>query len=140
MVQSVLRILLALALWASPAVAQLLPQGPPGLAYCTQTFQVTQGAVALTKIISNVPGKTIYVCGWDFDNQSAAQTIQFEYGTGTNCGSGTTALTQVFTVPANSFYVDHIPYASMAVPQGNDVCLVTTGTSTTAIILFYGQF
>lgn len=133
--------LLAL-LWAGPAHSQ--PVGPPAL-YCNQTFQVSQGATALTRIVQGQAGKVISVCGWAGNSGAAAGTFQLQYGTGTNCGTNTTALTPAFSLAINGVLVDHIANVGVSLPQQisgvqTDLCLVTTGTGPVQFILYYGVF
>jgi len=113
---------------------------------CTNTFQVSQGAVALTKIVSGVSGKTINVCGYVGNAGAAAGTFQLQYGTGTNCGTSTTALTPAYSLAINGVLVDHgAGNANISLPQLiggvlTDLCLVTTGTGPVQFLLYYGVF
>jgi hypothetical protein len=107
---------------------------------CNKSFQVSQGAVALTRIVQGTPTTVISLCGWDVNAGAAAGTWQLQSGTGTNCGTGTTVITPVYSLGINGVQVDHPTYASISLPQGNDLCLVTTGTGPTALLLYYGQF
>jgi len=73
-------------------------------------------ASGLTQIIAAVPGKAITVCNLLLAFQTAVN-VQLEYGTGTNCGTGTTQLSGVFP--------NVITFASDAptlVPVGQAVC------------------
>lgn len=112
---------------------------------CNKFFQVSQGAVALTKIISGVSGTTISLCGWSANAGAATGTFALSYGTGTNCGTGTTSITPVYSLAINGVLVDHPGLANIGVPQVNasgvlqDVCLVTTGTGPLSIIVYYFQ-
>lgn len=136
------KLLLAVALlWAAPAAAQILPSGPPGVPACNATFQVSQGATALTQIVSAKAGASIYVCGYVFNAGAAAGTAQLEYGTGTNCGTGTTAMTPAFALGVNGVLADRASFGSgLATPPGNALCLVTTGTGPMQVLIYYGQY
>lgn len=139
------RLALAAALfWALLGSAAAQSGGQPVV--CTQTFQVSQGAVALTKIVSGVAGKTITICGYVGNAGAAAGTFQLQYGTGTNCGTSTTALTPAFALGINGVLVDHgANLGNITLPQQTggvitDLCLVTTGTGPVQFLLYYGVF
>lgn len=134
--------LLALLPLEVPAQAQLLPQGPVGVAYCTKSvFGQITGVQAATTIIAGVAGQQIYICGTNLDTTTGTQTFQLVYGTGTNCATGQVAATTTYTIPANANIVDHIPYAAISVPAGNSVCSVTTtATNVLQWTVYYGQF
>lgn len=108
---------------------------------CVKSAQYSGGA-ATTKLVSNVPGQQIYVCGFNLQG-TAAGTAGLEYGAaGGTCGTPT-LITPVFGVGAagNPGVVDHQSYYEglPPVPSGNDLCVVTTGTATQAIV-YYAQF
>jgi hypothetical protein len=138
-----LALLLALAS-AVPAASQPSP-GSGQLVICNKTFQVSQGAVALTKIVSGVSGTSINICGYVANAGAAAATFSLSYGTGTNCGTGTTTIVPVFALGINGSIVDHQANANVAIPSvnasavPNDLCLVTTGTGPLAIVVYYAQ-
>lgn len=130
--------LLALAS-AVPAASQPAPFG------CNKTFQVNQGAVALTKVISGVAGQSIGICGFTFAAGAATGTASLSYGTGTNCGTGTTTLVPVMSLAITGNITDHVTVPHIPVPSVNssgvavDVCLVTTGTGPTSVLIYYVQ-
>lgn len=130
--------LLALAS-AVPAASQPAPFG------CNKIFQVSQAAVALTRVITGAVGQSIGLCGYMFAAGAATGSASISYGTGTNCGTGTTTLVPVVSLAINGNIMDHVGVPHIAVPQVNasgvavDVCLVTTGTGPTSVILYYVQ-
>lgn len=108
---------------------------------CVKSKQFSGGA-ATTNLVPSVAGQQIYVCGFNFQG-TAAGTAGLEYGaTGGTCPSPT-LITPVFGVGAagNPGLVDHQSYYEglPPVPSGNDLCVVTTGTATQAIV-YYAQF
>jgi len=135
-----LALLLVLAS-AVPAAAQ-----PPGGIVCNKFFAVSQAAVVLTKIISGVAGQNISLCGFVYNSGAATSTVGLSYGTGTNCGTGTTVFVPVVSLPINGLLVDKGDFASMGVPTVNgsgvpiDLCLVTTGTGPAVVVIHYAQF
>lgn len=83
-------------------------------------------ATALTQQIALASGKAIYVCGIAFVTP-ATSTLQLEYGTGTNCGTGTTALSGVYQ--ASSTVITGASNTLMVTPVGQALCAVTTGAT-----------
>lgn len=62
---------------------------------------------------------------------SAVDTVTLEYGTGSNCGTGTTVLIGPMSVAAGEPIIIGDGFGSLAiVPAGNNVCLVS-GTAVT---------
>jgi hypothetical protein len=133
-----LALLLALAS-AVPAASQPSPFG------CNKTFQVSQAAVALTKVISGVVGQSIGICGYTFAAGAATGTASISYGTGTNCGTGTVTVVPIISLAINGNITDHTGVPHIPIPQVNasgvaiDVCLVTTGTGPTSVLIYYVQ-
>lgn len=107
---------------------------------CDSVFQVSQGAVALTEIVAAEEGKQISLCGWAFNTGVAEAAVQLQYGTGTDCGTGTTPITPAVALEINGDYVDHIPYAFFSLPRDNNLCLVTTGAGSSQVMVYYGIF
>lgn len=112
---------------------------------CNKFFQVSQGAVALTKVVSGVAGSSISLCGWAANAGAAAATFSLSYGTGTNCGTGTTTIVPVIALGINGVFIDREPNANIAIPSvnasgvANDLCLVTTGTGPLSIMIYFAQ-
>lgn len=132
-------LLSALLVLLSVAGAWAQSVGPAPI-LCNKVYQVAQGATALTKIVTGTSTTSISLCGWAVNAGAAAGTAQLEYGTGTNCGTGTTALTPAVSLGVNGSYVDHTVYVAQSLPQNTDLCLVTTGTGPVQIMIYYGQY
>ena len=140
------KLLLALLLALASAVPAASQPGSAQPVICNKFFAVSQGATALTKIISGVLGQNISICGIVYNSGAATSTIGLSYGTGTNCGTGGTTFLPVISMPINGLLADRGDFASMAVPAVNasgvaiDLCLVTTGTGPAVVIIHYAQF
>lgn len=96
-----------------------------------------------TQLVALSSGKKIYVSAMDFVNASGtADNVTFEYGTGSNCGTGTTALTGPYATGTNS------PGLSkggglgviMTVPASNALCMVTSAAVQVSGSVSYTQF
>ncbi len=106
---------------------------PCGQGQPRQSSTIVAAAAATTQIIAATGGISIYVCGYQMSQVATAGTLQWEYGTGASCGTGTTTLTGAMGVTASQ----PIAYGGaagtiMTAPQGNALCLVTTGAGGTA--------
>lgn len=124
-------ILLALA----GARAQVGPANQP--IQCNASAQYSSSTAGTTQLVPLVTGKAIYICGWDV-SAAAGSTVQFAYGTGANCGTGTTNITPAFT-PTNTN--DSSPFfRGLLVPLSNALCLVQTGAVAVQALVFYGQY
>jgi hypothetical protein len=94
-----------------------------------------------TQLVALSAAKAIYVCGFTAQ-LGLSETAKLEYGTGTNCGTGTTALTGAFAsdaaVIAASFNLDGSG-AKVTAPAGTALCLVSTGTAAINGVVSYVQ-
>lgn len=93
-----------------------------------------------TQLVALLSGKSIYVTSFALVS-TAANTAKFVYGTGSNCGTGTTDLTGAFGM--STFTV--IPHGNglgsvLYVPPSNALCVVTTTTGTINGLVSYTQF
>lgn len=77
-----------------------------------------------TQLVALVAGQTIFPCEISVVI-GASTTVVLEYGTGSNCGTGTTTLSGV--VPASTYYVG-FGGTFVNVPVANAVCILSTGT------------
>jgi hypothetical protein len=128
---------LALGVLASgPAQPQI---GGVGGAGCGQTFQGTVGALAQI-VAAGATGQRVLVCGYEVTAGAATGTFQLEYGTGTNCGTGTTALTPAYTLGINGVLVSRSPVAQMQTPANNALCWVSTGTGPVVATVYFGLY
>lgn len=85
----------------------------------TASAAINDSASGLTQVIAAVSGKAIYVTGYTVV-ATAAVTVQWEYGTGTACATGTTALTGPMSFAANG---GAAPRQTLFVPSGDALCL-----------------
>lgn len=89
-----------------------------------------------TRLIANpdsntIPSQAIIVCNYEvvITGSATAQTIQFEYGTGNTCGTGTTTLTGA--IPGTGTAATPLVISSPNFPFGKlnagvHLCLITT--------------
>jgi hypothetical protein len=79
----------------------------------------------LAQIVALSTGKKIYVCGLTV-SVGTAGTVELEYGTGSNCASGTTALTGTYNLAVGIPSMFGINGTITTVPVSNALCLVAT--------------
>lgn len=89
----------------------------------------TTSGTSLTQIIALSGTTKIYICSLSvIAGGGTSPTFQLEYGTGTNCASGTTAFTQAIPVVTTSIFVFSNPVG--VTTAGQALCYVVGGTST----------
>jgi len=133
--------LLALA-FAAPASAQV---GPPNQILCNKQGFATVSTNTTTSLVTGVAGQTVFICGWHVTStQPSGNVNAFQFVNGTQggpCGTPVN-MTPSFTVANTAPSADHIDFAQMSTPVGAQLCVVSSGTTTTdlRIMVWYSQF
>jgi hypothetical protein len=91
---------------------------------CTQS-----GITALTECKALTASTVHYVTHVVLSNGPTAQTLQVVYGTGTNCGTGQTALTSTIYLGVNGGAVIPLDSSPLAPASANAVCCKPSGSS-----------
>ncbi len=91
-----------------------------------------------TQLVALSSGKTVYVCGFTA-SIGATTTVALEYGTGSSCGTGTTALTGVFAPATGAVLSLGGSGYKTATIASNALCAVSTGTGGINGVLSYVQ-
>ena len=99
-------------------------------------------SVASATTVQVVPlstGKQIYVCGVVDGSAGTTPSLALLYGTGTNCGSGTTALTGA--VPFTSGSALNLGWGGniVAAPVSNALCVTTVGAGHYGVVTYVQQ-
>ncbi|HEY1894758.1 MAG TPA: hypothetical protein VGG62_00745, partial [Terracidiphilus sp.] len=55
--------------------------------------------------------------------------LQLAYGTGTNCGAGTTNISPVITLPLGGTFINRNNTIVELAPPGNAICYLTTSAA-----------
>jgi len=97
----------------------------------TSSVVINISSTGTTQLVAPVAGKAVYVCQVTASGGSAA-TATLEYGTGSNCGTGTTTLTGALALNATQPVSMGWGGAVVTAPAGNALCLLAGGTVTTA--------
>ena len=86
-------------------------------------------------------GNTIFICGYTFATAGTVN-IGLVYGTGTNCGTGTTKITPAYQFIATASAIAGIVdggsvFRGLSVPAGNNLCINTSaGVAVQAMVYF----
>lgn len=106
-------------------------QALPCLYGTVQSAKIDVSTAGLSQIIAGVAGQTIHVCSyWWFANGTG--TVQWETGTGTACGTSTSALSGAAAVtPQTAISMPFSLQQYFNIPIGNALC-INLGSSATA--------
>lgn len=96
---------------------------------CDQSSVITITGSGLTQIIPATSGKAIHLCSISYSS-SGLSNVTIEQGTGTNCGSGTTAVTGAYQ-NTSTLALDFTPRGTLTFTTGAAACL-NFGTSVTS--------
>lgn len=102
------------------------PCGNPGV--LKSSVSVAISTATTTQLVALSASKVIYVCGFALTLTGTTPTVQFEYGTGASCGTGTTVLTGAFAPTTGSFIQTQGASTLFATAASNALCAVTAGT------------
>jgi len=113
------------------------PCQSPGATKSSAIVAITTATT--TQLVALSGTKSVYVCGFNA-TVAAAQTLTFEYGTGSSCGTGTTALTGAFAPATGTpLNIGGGEATAITAPSGNALCVVSTTTGSTQGVLTYVQ-
>ena len=95
---------------------------------------------ATTQLVAAASGKSIYVTAWDVI-AAGTGNIALEYGTGSNCGTGTAALTGAYNLAAQTGIAKGNGLGPvLVVPSGNALCALTSAAVQMSGSVSYTQF
>jgi hypothetical protein len=129
-------LLLPLALPTAPDQAQAQSVAVS----CINNYVATLTAVSSTQVVPAIDGKSVGLCGWALDAGSAPPTVQLVYGTGVNCGTGTTPFSISVTLANNGFFLDHQQGVYVQTPPGQALCVSVTGTGSIGVGIYWAQY
>ncbi len=94
----------------------------------TQSVTGSTSGTASVQIVALGSGQKVFVCSLIVVGVSGTTpTFSLQYGTGSNCASGTTVFIGAWTTTANTVY--SFGYPVFIVPSGNAICYLDSGTS-----------
>ena len=101
---------------------------------------INVSSATTTQLVALSSGKAIYVSAWDVV-VAAADNVTLEYGTGTNCGTGTTALTGAYNLSPNGGIAKGDGVAPVLfVPASNALCILTSAAVQASGSVSYAQY
>jgi hypothetical protein len=114
---------------------------PDLLTACNQSAIYDASTNGSTRLVVGVATKQIYVCGFTL-LASGTVNVDFVYGTGGACGTGTTKITPAFQFTAQTGLIDHLPVYQGLIPApvSNDVCINTSAGVAVQAILYWAQW
>jgi len=119
-----------------------------GIIQCDKSVVFNSTTAATTELVALSAGQVIYVCGYSLTIQGVATTpasIKFVYGTGSNCGTGTTNLTGTLTGSTVAGSAIAVNAGSglgtvFRTTAGQALCMTTATVTLKAGHVFYTQF
>jgi hypothetical protein len=136
----VLRFLALALLLGLLAPGHVAAQGTTTQRTCGKSVIYDASTNGATRLVVST-GTAIFVCGFNFASSSGAVNVSLIYGTGTNCGTGTTKITPAYqwgTVTGISGIADNSSvFRGLEAPPGNDLCINTTAGSAVQAIVYY---
>lgn len=125
---------------AVQGVASPSASGPAPVSSATDTVAVNMSTATTTQIVALSSGQKIYVSGGAIVS-SGTNTITLKYGTGANCGTGTTSLTGPMAFTAQTGVGFNSGFgASVVVPAGNALCITTSAAVQLSGWMSYAQY
>ena len=87
-------------------------------------------------------GRQLNICGYMINLGGTATNVQLKYGTGTNCGTGTTNLTPNWNLTAAGAQINMQGgnWEGLTVPPGNDLCIVTSTAQAVQALIYVTFF
>lgn len=107
---------------------------------CDKSVAVNLTATA--QLIAASGSTAIYVCGFHATTAGTSPTLQFEYGTGAVCATGTTVLTGTYAPTSGTVLADGGTLGTiLRTPAAQALCAVVSGTTPSIQgVLTYAQF
>lgn len=97
--------------------------------FTVQSVSIAISSSTTISIIAPITGAKVTVCGFLLVPTGTNPTVQFEYGTGATCGTGTNVLTGAMAPTAGTTLSYGIGGSSLqSTPVSQRVCIVTGGT------------
>lgn len=123
----------ALLSCAAPALAASAPVADSSVAINVST-------AATVQLVALSAGKRIYVTSYDVI-AAGTGNVTFVYGTGSNCGTGTTPLTGAYNLTAQAGIAKGNGYGSvLVVPAGNALCVTNSAAVQMSGSVAYAQY
>lgn len=108
--------------------------------HCNAAAQYAASTSGLTRIITGVAGKITYICGYNIHGGGAVN-VGLSVGTGTNCATGTAAITPAFVLASGTDVSDSSSFhRGLGAAASTDVCVSSSGAVASQVVVYYGQY
>lgn len=107
---------------------------------CSQNAQYDASTNGSTRIFTAgvSSARQIYICDFIINVGAVATNVQFQSGTGTNCGTGTANVTPLFVLPVAGQLIDTAGiWRGLTVPAGKDLCVFTSAGNPVQVIVYF---
>lgn len=106
---------------------------------CSQSVIYDASTNGPTQLVANASQSQIYICGFLLTAGGTAN-VKLEYGTGTACATGETALTPAFPMVTQMIITDSAPmWRGLRVPPAKNLCINASAGVAVQAIVFYSQ-
>jgi hypothetical protein len=124
--------------WAAAQGTSTLRTCGKSVIYDTNTNGSTQLVPTAT---DRYAGNAIFICGYTFTTGAGGVNVGLIFGTGTNCGTGTTKITPAYVFPAVAALAAIIDsgdnFRGLSVPAGQNLCInANAGVAVQAIVYY----
>ncbi len=106
---------------------------------CDQNAAVNLSGSGNTEIVALSGSKITRVCKVEFATTDA-QDVKLTYGTGSNCGTGTTDLSPLFKNAISGVIPPIGNFLPPTVPSGKALCFNQSVAQATGVWVFYAQY
>lgn len=104
---------------------------------CPSSAVINVSAAATTELVALTASQVIRVCSFVISGDTAATTATFVYGTGANCGSGTTSLTGAMRMPdEGSISATGMNGSLFRTASANALCLTAATGAVTGFVTY----
>lgn len=111
----------------------------PGI-QSASSVPINTASASIVQLVALVANQWIFITSWDV-MAAGTTNVKLVYGTGTNCGTGTTDLTGAYPLIAQAGIAKgNGTGAVLFVPRGNALCVNNSGSIQISGSVSYAQF
>lgn len=130
------------ALYVEPVANKLFNGSTYDRAFtCPSSAVINVSAAATTQLVALASSQVIRVCSFVISGDTAATTATFVYGTGANCGTGTTSITGAMRmVDEGNISLTGMNGSLFRTAASNALCLTAAATGAVTGFVTYAQY
>jgi hypothetical protein len=111
-----------------------------GVIACDNSAKYDASTTGDTQIVAASGSTAIYICGYTMGVGATATNVKLDYGTGSNCATGTTALTPAWQFAANGGQVISSPFWNgLKTPASQALCVNASAANPVQVEVWYAQ-